>query len=786
MLVGCRWHDPGKQPATLRPNREGMTITTPTGIPFATMLRRLRERALLTQEQLATRTGLGVRTIRRLESSHLSRPRGESVRRLADALELTDSDQALLIAAARVEPGRHRLATEPVAHQLPAAPRHFVGREAELKALTALLDQTSQPHGTVAIASIDGTGGIGKTAVAVRWAHTVAHRFPDGHLYVNLRGFDPTGSPMAPSEAIRGFLEALSVPAERIPASLDAQASLYRSLLSGRRVLVMLDNARDVGQVRPLLPASNSCLVLVTSRNRLTGLVAGEGAYPLTLDLLNDAEARELLDRHLGPQRLAAEPAVADELVARCARLPLALAIVAARAAARPAFPLSTFAAELATAHQRLDALDAGDEATRIRSVFSWSYRQLRPATAGLFRMLGLIAGPDIAVAAAASLAGTSVDHTRRLLAQLSDAHMVIEHAPGRFAFHDLLRAYATDLSQTQDSAAERRAAVHRVLDHYLHTAHNAAELLYPHRESIALHPCHGAVGPEHLADRGQALNWFTAEHPALLAAIGQATRHGFDTHTWQLIWTLQHFLHFRRSWHELVPVCSAAVDAVRRLTDPAEQAHGYDVVALLHEQLGRHGDAHAYYKHAIDLFGQLGDCVGQATARRRMATLFHRRSQPRAALREAQQALALYRAAGHRTGEAIGLNAVGWYHAQVGEHEKALAYCRQALVLHQETGNLLGAAATHDSLGYAHHHLGSHRQAVTHYLRALDLYRDVGDRDGEAETLTHLGTAHHAAGNPDAARDTWQRALTILTELHNPGADRVRAMLDQLVATRR
>ena len=309
-----------------------------------------------------------------------------------------------------------------------------------------MLDRDMAAGGTVVISAIDGTAGIGKTAVALHWAHRVADRFPDGQLYVNLRGFDPAGSPMAPAEAVRGFLDAFEVPAERIPINLEAQAALYRSLVSGRRILVVLDNARDVGQVRPLLPGSPGCVVVVTSRNHLTSLITVEGARPLTLDLLPVEEAAELLARRLGSGRLAAEQQAVEEIIALCAQLPLALSIVAARAAAHPGFPLAALAAELRDARGGLDGFTSGDLTTDLRAVFSWSYQRLGTPAARLFRLLALHPGPDIAIPAAASLAALPAHEVRNLLAELSRSHLLEEHIPGRFAFHDLLRAYATEL----------------------------------------------------------------------------------------------------------------------------------------------------------------------------------------------------------------------------------------------------------------------------------------------------------------------------------------------------
>jgi tetratricopeptide (TPR) repeat protein len=607
---------------------------------------------------------------------------------------------------------------------------------------------------------------------------------------VNLRGFDPTGSVMNPAEAVRGFLDAFGVPPQRIPASLDAQAGLYRSLLDGKRVLAVLDNARDADQVRPLLPGAPGCLALVTSRNQLFGLIASDGAHPIALDLLSAAEARLLLDRRLGPGRVAAEPDAVGEIITSCARLPLALAIVSARAATHPQFPLTMLADQLRDARGGLDAFTGDDATTDARAVFSWSYQRLRSDAATLFRLFGLHPGPDLATAAAASLAGIPVAQVRPGLAELIRAHLVTERTPGRYTFHDLLRAYATEQVHTHDTDTQRRAAIHRLLDHYLHTAHTAARLLSPTRDPIILAAPQPGVTPEHIADHQQAMAWFAVEHPVLMAAINQATNAGFDTHAWQLAWTLMTFLDRRGHWHDQAATQHAALDAARRLADPSAQANAHRELGRAYTSLGRDDDALTQLRHALDIYGQTGDRVGQARTHMnihmvlerqgRHATALHAEALYVEALHHVHRALGLFRAAGHRDGQATALNAIGWLHALLGDRQQALTYCQQALIILQELGNRFIEAATWDSLGYAHH-LGHHDQAVSCYQHALDLYRELGDRYSESETLIHVGTTHHATGNLSAARDAWQHALSILDDLDHPDADQVRVKLKQV-----
>ena len=699
--------------------------------------------------------------------------------------ELTTLNETILHAATPAPASRVRQAVVPA--QLPRDVYGFSGRGEELARLDAVLaGATAEAPTAVVISAVSGTAGVGKTALALHWAHRVADRFPDGQLYVNLRGFDPGGHVTAPAEAVRGFLDAFDVPPERIPASLDAQAGLYRSLLAGRRILVVLDNARDAEQARPLLPGTPTALALVTSRSQLTPLVAADGAHPLTLDLLTEAEARELLARRLGPARVAAEPQAAEEIIASCVRLPLALTIAAARAATRPDFPLTTLAAELADAGGRLDALFAGDAATEVRAVFSWSYTALTPPTARLFRLLGLHPGPDTSAAAAASLAGHPLSMVRPLLAELTRASLLAEHIPGRYAFHDLLRAYAADLTHTHDTDDQRHAAVGGLLDYYLHAAYTADRLLQPARDpiAVALVPPAPGVTPEHPADYGQAMAWLTTEHAVLFATVRLAAGAGFDTHTWQLAWALVTFLERRGHWHDLAAAWQAALDAARRLDDPPARAYAHRLLAYAHLRLRRYPDAHTHLHRALDRYAQTGDRSGQAHTHNSLGSLWERQGRPDQALSHAQQSLALFQAAGNRRGQANALNAVGWSHALLGDHQQALTHCGQALTQFRELGDRDGEADTWDSLGYAHHHLAHHTEAVDCYQHALDLYRDLGARYDEADTLTNLGDTHHAAGDPAAARTAWQQALDILAGLDHPDATVLRTKLHDLDQT--
>jgi tetratricopeptide (TPR) repeat protein len=369
----------------------------------------------------------------------------------------------------------------------------------------------------------------------------------------------------------------------------------------------------------------------------------------------------------------------------------------------------------------------------------------------------------------------------RLLLAELTQASLLVEHTPGRYAFHDLLRAYASDLAHSLDNDQQRHSATHRILDHYLHTAHPADRLLYPTRNPIPLTPPQPGVTPGTLTDHQQALEWFATEHPVLLAAVDYAATTGFDTYTWQLTWTLGTFLDRRGHWHDWAAASRAAVAAAHRLADLSAQARAHHTLAGAYIRLGRFDDAHTHLWHALDLHGQTGDQTEQAHTHRILSYLWEQRGDYPQAMDHARYALDLFQAAGHQNGQARALNTVGWCHALLGEYQQALTACQRALTLLQDLNDIEGQAATWDSLGYAHHHLNNHAHAITSYQHALTLIRDHGDRYTEATTLTQLGSTHHATGNPRAAHDAWHQALTILDDLNHPEAEQVRANLADL-----
>ena len=673
-----------------------------------------------------------------------------------------------------------------VPRRLPAAVHYFAGRAEQMQVLDRMLDERAKPVAALLISAIDGTAGIGKTALAVHWAHRVADRFPDGQLYVNLRGFDPSGTPITPAEAARGFLEAFGVAPESMPLGDEAQLAMYHRMLAGRRALVLLDNARDAEQVRPLFPAAPSSVVVVTSRRQLTGLAVADGARPITLGLLTDAEARDLLCRRLGPARVAAEPAAVDQIIESCARLPLALSIAAAHAAAREGLPLADIATQLKDTHSLLDVLDTGDAATQVRAVFSWSYRHLGPTAVRLLRLLGVAPGPDVSVSAAAALAELSAAEASRALAELTRASLLSERAAGRYASHDLLRAYAAEQCLEQDGEEMRRAAVRRLLDYYLHSAYAAERLLHPARDPISLPPAPPGLVPHAPRDDEHARAWFAAEHANLLAAVHTATREGYPAHVWRFAWSLSTYLQRAGHWSDWEATQLLALTAAASIGDHTGEICAHRALGRLRARFGMFEDAERHLRSALHLATLHGDRLGRARVhidRAWMAELSGRNGD---ALDEALRALELLRALDHRYGMGETLNTVGWYLAMVGEFRSALEHCEEALELLRGLGHVYGMAGTWDSLGFIHHNLGEGTLAVECYREAVRLFHRLGDRTYEAGSVVRLGDVLETSGDLDAAREAWRTALATLEELDHPDADQVRAKLVRAVSASR
>ncbi|MFW6692187.1 AfsR/SARP family transcriptional regulator [Streptomyces sp. MAR4 CNX-425] len=787
-----------------------------------TVAQNLEDEYLDAVEELARlerETGHPEKAVARLTPLHLVNPLREGLAaalltslhasgRRAEALVLFRRTRQALVEELGVEPGdalqrahekalRHE-GTAPVRREAPAAGRlspdraprqlppdnaYYSGRQREHGWLDALVrpgherDRTAAPG----IGVITGLAGVGKTALAVHWAHRNRDLFPGGQLYLDLRGFGPHGTPVPAADALRTLIEALGVPQVRIPASEDGRVGMFRSLLADRRILLLLDNARDADQVRPLLPGSPGCVVLVTTRHELTSLVAKDGARPLAVEPLTAQEARQVMAVRLGHRRVTDEEDAVGKLVSLCGGLPLALAMVTAHAVTRPHLTLSELLPEMDEAGRRLDAFSSEDSRADLRSAFSWSYAALSAESAGLFRLLGLHPTPEFTVAAAASLLGVSTAATRKLLAELVQAHLVTAVSADRYTWHDLTWAYARELAHARTPPAERHRASHRMLSHYLHTA-RAAERQTNLSHQLPLEAASdtpGAVSVD-FDDPRAAMDWLHNEHRSLVAAVHEAAHHGFDAPCWQLAQAVRTFLYRCGYFNTQAEVHRVALTAAVRLSDPAARAYCQFGLGQAYARLGRFDDAHAHLGDARDMYHELTDHLGQAIVHTQLSVLEGQRGDPESALDHSLRSLTHSREAGHRPGEAMALNNVGWYSAQLGDYETARRHCTDAVAMLRRVGDCLGEAAALDSLGYLHRSLGRPEQAIVCYEQALTLRRGQ-ERVYDAETLPQLADAQLAAGRPDLARSSLRRALSMLDEFARHEADEVRERLDEL-----
>jgi tetratricopeptide (TPR) repeat protein/transcriptional regulator with XRE-family HTH domain len=747
--------------STMAPDSGAASSTD--GPALAALLRAWRERALLTQEQLAERTGLSVRTIRRLEASRM-RPRSGSVRQLADALGLGDTERTLLTAAARGRPAQPTPAALCIPRQLPPDVAGFTGRACDLERLDALLAGADTPPAVV-ISAIAGTAGVGKTALAIHWAHQVADRFPDGQLHVNLHGYAP-GPPVSPLQALAQLLNGLGLPADQIPVDQEATAGLYRSLLAGKRILVVLDNARHAEQIRPLLPGTSGCLVVVTSRDRLTGLVATHGAHRITLDVLTPGEAVALLGRILGKDRVAAEPEAAAELAEACAFLPLALRIAAAELTGQAGQPIAGYAAGLRE-QDRLAALEIdGDPQAAVRVAFDSSYTTLAAETQRLFRLLGLVPGPEVSVPAAAALAGITPEQAAALLARLADGHLLKVRTPGRFAFHDLLRRYALQRTEHEDDQHERQAATRRLFDWYLHATDAAARLLDPMMFRLPLPPATAGLPSAGFDRYADALAWMDNERANLVAAVEHAARYGPMPLAWQLADALRGYLVLRRHMLDWLAVANAGLAAAASADDQQAQATAHFSLGLAHWSLGRYPQAVEHYTIALELFRRTGWLHGQAATVANLGVVHTDVGSLQQAASHLTQALALERASRRADLQATTLSGLGLVNRELGRLADAANYQTQALALCRQTGSRGGEAYALNNIAEVDHDRGKLDHAQRYLTHALALYQEVGNRSGEAYALHALAAVHRDAGRHAQALKLAQAAVALAREM--------------------
>ena len=756
---------------------------------FGTVLRRLRLAAGLTQEELAQTAGLSVRAVADIERGRTSRPYRRSVVLLADALGLSGQDLMAFTRAARsgsasgpmalpTPQTRQSAGWEPVVpRQLPAAVRGFAGRSGALSTLAGLADQAALSGLPAVITAITGIPGVGKTSLAVHWCHQIARRFPDGQLYLNLRGFDPSAAALSPTVALHDMLEALGLPPSRIPASREARGGLYRSVLAERAVLVLLDNAHDEAQIRPLLPAGPSCLTVITSRCPLTGLIADTGAHPIRLDVLTEPEAVELLAARLGAVRISQDLQAATELARLCAGLPLALSITAARVASRPGTAVAALADELRTAPHLLSPLDTGDPATSPEAAFSWSYSQLSPQAARMFRLLGVHPGREVSGAAGGALADIPADRVWPVFAELCRAGLIAALTAGRFGLHDLLRAYAAQLSALQDQPSERAHALDRILTWYLDNAAAASRILEPRRRHTHPEGSPTPIGPPAFASYDEALGWLETERPNLIVAVARANEAGAYQTSWQLAINLWDVCVRRGHWPDWIQSLRIGLASARAMGDQSAQGWLLNHLAIAYQQSADSANGIACFRQSLDIRRRIGDQLGEATVLGNLGRAYCDADLLPQALECLHSALAVCRQIDQPRVAGLILRHISATSRRAGDHDAALATAQQAVDIlgplrdREETSALT-------ELAFAYIAAGHPRNAIQHAVKAAELSRAYGDRVDEAEALVVLGHARHACAQFARARRHWHDAYLVFSDLGDKRAAETLAMI--------
>jgi DNA-binding SARP family transcriptional activator/tetratricopeptide (TPR) repeat protein len=652
----------------------------------------------------------------------------------------------------------------PVPAQLPADVDAFIGRTVHLRLLDDLLMSGAEPATAVRIAALSGAGGVGKTALAIRWAHRARPHFPDGQVYVNLCGY-ATSPPLRPIEALDRLLLALGVPPEGVPADEQSAAGLYRTVLADRRVLVVLDNAQSADQVRPLLPGGPSCAVLVTSRDAMPGLVAREGARQVVVDVLPADDAVGLLTRLLGAARVTAEPAATARLAELCAGLPLAIRIAAANLTGRGHRRITDYVAELERG-DRLAALAVhGDPGSAVAAAFDLSYRGLPDDAQRLFRLLGLAPGPDIALVSAAALAGVVVSDAAALLDWLAGAHLVDEHQPRRYSLHDLLRLYAAERADGEDSPDARRAAIGRLCAYYLSTADAAAKLLYPGKMRLPMPAADPGLPVTAFDDRVTALAWMNAERTNLVATVAHVADHGPRNFAWLIADVMRGYFHVRMHTIEWLATARAGLAAAEAEADLRAQTAARLSLGLLHWRQGRYRPAVAQHTYALRFARRLGWFEGESAAQGNLGAVCAETGQMSAAAEHITQAIALNRRMGRLSGEAVAVGNLGMVYLYLGRLADADELYVRAMGLYREIGSRDGEALILGNLGEVRHALGRSAEARQHLEAALSAHREAGDLPCEADVLRCLATVHGDAGRYEEALHLAQTAQELARE---------------------
>ena len=669
----------------------------------------------------------------------------------------------------------------PVPQQLPRDIGDFTGRSENLAALDAVLVSHASELEPISITSISGPAGVGKTALAVHWAHCVQDRFPDGQLYANLRGFGPT-PPLEPAEVLTRFIGALDVSGEKVALSLDEQIGLFRSLLARRRMLILLDNAADSQQVRPLVPNGPNCLVVVTSRSNLHGLEALDGARPIRLGVMKPSESVELLGKIVGHDRVRDMSRAAEELARFCAHLPLALRLTAVRMGLDGEDSLTGLIEQLAVVRSRLDLMVTDEDPdAAIRTVFSWSYGKLSTDDARMFRRLGLHSGAEPSVAAAAALADATPGSARQALDRLAGVHLVERLGKGRYEMHDLLRIYAAELAEDEDSSRQRTEAINRGLTWYLRTAVAADRVLFPQRRHVEPEEIRWSPAVVAFNTPQDALAWFEAERVNLTAAVQQAAETGHDAVAWKLPVALGGFFNLRTHWIDWVRTHEIGLRAAQQIPDPFGEAWILNNLGNAYHNFQQPGESLDYYERALSIRREIGDRQGEAISLLNRGSARELGKQFSDSLRDFHDALDILREVNDQYGKGMALNNIANIYRQLGQTERALEYSRSALDLRRATGDKQGEAFTLNNLAQIHADLSDYGQAFQYFEASLDLRREVGDLQGAAATLFRWGAVYRDMGEFDSARVRWREALEILENIEDPQADELRLLLNDL-----
>jgi tetratricopeptide (TPR) repeat protein len=673
----------------------------------------------------------------------------------------------------------------PRPRQLPSSVRSFVNRKFDLRKLDAALEHSLRGPGSensaVVISALSGPAGVGKTALAVHWAHHARDRFPDGDLFVNLRGYD-AAFPISPQQVLESFLRALDVPAARIPANVDEQAALYRSLLDGRRMLVLLDNASNAEQVRPLLPGTRSCVVVITSRSRLSGLVVREGARRMVLDALTPDEAVALLGEILGQDRVEADPEGARALAGQCSYLPLALRIVADKATAEPDMTLREMADQLASHRSRLDGFTVDDDLSEIRAVFSWSYQALSAETARVFRLLGAHTAPDIGTPAVAALAQISVAEARKSLGALADIHMLTRTETDRFRIHDLLRAYAIERFENEESEAQRLAASRRLLDWFFAAAYESYRAILPQGRLFAqVEFGRDVTTLPVFADQASAVKWCESQHANLMDAINTAEELSFDDLVWKIAVSCMAFLErlsYKTDWivsHE------KAAAATTRLRDRAAEGFVLMLLGDAYWFCGRLEDALSTYLSSAAASRDAHDKWTEGFALRGSGLVHQDLGNFSEATSFFEEALGVFRLIGETRGEAMSLLSIGNCLSGLNRLDEALAKYAEALQVCRRIANPWIPGMVSNQIGLVHAAQGQHLQAIEDFKSAIETFRELEDQRHLSFALRDIGSSYLATDQLAEARSSWQLAHELLTDLDDPGAGHLAAKIASL-----